>query len=107
MNDHEIFSKSEIESIMMGEWKSEFEEIIYVFSNSPSFLKKGSFDLLISNTKSGNYFLTTYSILTENENTLIEMGKEKLFVKYFLNDIVDKIIHLEKSNHNLLILKKL
>jgi hypothetical protein len=107
MNDNKMFNKSEIESMLIGEWKSEFEEIIYVFSNSPSCLKKGSLDLLVSNTKLGNYFLTNYSILSENEDTLIEMDKERLFVKYFLNDSGNKEIHLENSNRDLLIWKKL
>ena len=69
--------------------------------------RKDSLDLLVSNTKSGNYFLTTYSILSENKDTLIEMGKEKLLIKYFVNDSANKEIHLENSNRDLLILKKL
>ena len=63
-------SKSEIEQNILGEWKSELEEMIYVFSDTPSVLKKDSFDLLVSNIKLNNYFLTMYCIITENENII-------------------------------------
>ncbi|HMH31962.1 MAG TPA: hypothetical protein VK543_02975 [Puia sp.] len=107
MNDHEIFSKSEIESILVGEWKSPFEDIMYVFSNSPSGPKKDSLNLLVTNAKSGNYFLTTYNLVVENENILIEIGKEKLLVKYLINNAEGKIIHLKNAGENLLVLMKL
>ncbi|HXB44532.1 MAG TPA: hypothetical protein VNV85_10765 [Puia sp.] len=107
MNNREIYGKLEIGSLLIGEWQSGLEEIIYVFSDSPSCLKNGSLDLLVSNAKSAIYFLTTYSIIGENENTFIEIGRDKLFVKYFVNGFANTEIHLENSNHELLILKKL
>ncbi|HTQ63820.1 MAG TPA: hypothetical protein VMI12_03435 [Puia sp.] len=101
------FCKSEMQSIVKGEWKSALEETIYVFSDSASCLKNGSFDLLISNTQSGNYFLTTYNIIEENENMFIEIGNNKSCVKYIVMDSGNNEIHIENSDQGVLILKKL
>lgn len=100
-------NKSQLESAIIGEWKSELEEMIYVFSDSPSCLKNGSLDLLASNIKTGSYFLTTYDIKQENENVFIELGKDKSSVKYFVTNAADNEIHLENQDGDLLILKKL
>ena len=102
-----FLSKSEIEQNIIGAWKSELEEMIYVFSDTPSVLKKDSFDLLVSNIKLNNYFLTTYCIVAENENIFIEIGNNKSCVKYVVTDSANNEIHLENSDQGLLILKKL
>ncbi|HTS44972.1 MAG TPA: hypothetical protein VMH01_11290 [Puia sp.] len=102
-----FLSKSEIEQNIIGAWKSELEEMIYVFSDTPSVLKKDSFDLLVSNIKLNNYFLTMYCIVAENENMFIEIGNNKSCVKYVVTDSANNEIHLENSDQGLLILKKL
>ena len=101
------FSRSEIESIIKGEWKSELEEMIYVFSDSPSILKKESFDLLVSDIKLNNYFLMMYSIFDENRDIFIEMGDAKTSVRYKVTNSAKNEIHLENSNRDSLFLKKL
>ena len=100
-------SKSEIAIIIIGEWKSEIEEMIYVFSDSPSFLKKDAFDLLVSNIKLNEYFLTMYCIISENENIFIEIGEEKFSLKYFANQSENGELHLEDRDHGIVVLKKL
>ena len=102
-----FLSKSEIEQNIIGAWKSELEEMIYVFSDTPSVLKKDSFDLLVSNIKLNNYLLTMYCIVAENENMFIEIGNNKSCVKYVVTDSANNEIHLENSDQGLLILKKL
>jgi hypothetical protein len=62
-------NKSEIEQSIIGEWKSGLTEMIYVFSDAASFLKKDSLDLLVSNIKLNNYFLTMYIVIGK-ENKL-------------------------------------
>ena len=107
MNAIKSLSKSEIEQNILGEWKSELEEMIYVFSDTPSVLKKDSFDLLVSNIKLNNYFLTMYCIITENENMFIEMGKGKSSVRYVVTCFANDEIHLESHESGLVILNKL
>ncbi len=108
MNAMKSVSKSEIVQSILGEWKSELEEMIYVFSDNPSVLKKDSLDLLVSNIKLNNYFLTMYSIIAENENMFIEIGRGKSTVRYVVTCFINGQIHLQTTNgHDLIVLKKL
>ena len=101
------FTRYETGLNIKGEWKSEFEEVIYVFSDSPSILKKDWLDLLVSDIKSNNYFLMMYSIFDEHKDIFIEMGNAKSSVRYKVTYSVKHEIHLEDCNKGLLILKKL
>ncbi len=107
MNAMKPVSKSELEFILKGEWKSELEEMIYVFSDSPSVLKKDSLDLLVSNIKLNNYFLTMYCITAENESMFIEIGKGKLSIRYDVKYAANEEIHLRNRDDDLIVLKKL
>jgi len=107
MNAIKSLSKSAIEQNILGEWKSELDEMIYVFSDTPSVLKKDSLDLLVSNIKLNNYFLTMYSIIAENENMFIEIGKRKSSIRYVVTWFANDEIHLESSDRELIFLKRL